>query len=187
MVYRSKLMPPREVLVWLYVDRRLSNEQIGELCGGVSPNTVAVWRRKLDIHRSRAVLPPISKALLDDLYRTQRLTIKQVGEKVGRSAWTVHQALRAYKIPIRERGHAPGTRRLPPGKLPSDQKLARIYDRGHGFAELARRYGVSQGTIRDRVVAGGGHIRPKGRPLRLRTRPAAAGAFRPAPGTPPPS
>jgi hypothetical protein len=58
MVYRSKLMPPREVLVWLYVSRRLSDEQIGELCDGVSPNTVANWRRRLDIHRQREALPP---------------------------------------------------------------------------------------------------------------------------------
>jgi hypothetical protein len=67
-VYRSKLMPPREVLVWLYATRRLSDEQIGELCDGVSPNTVASWRRKLDIHRSRTPTAVVSKAVLEDLY-----------------------------------------------------------------------------------------------------------------------
>jgi len=164
MAYRSKLMPPREVLVWLYATRRLSDTQIGQLCGGASPSTVANWRRKLDIHRSLEPLPQISKAVLEDLYVAQGLTIKQVGEKVGRSAWTVHQALRAYRIPIRPRGHGPSPRRLPPGRIPDDEELARIYDAGHGLAELARRYGVSQATIRDRVIAGGGHIRPKGRP-----------------------
>src|SRR6266511_4031602 len=189
-VYRSKLRPPRVVLVWLYVERRLSDEQIGELCDGVSPNTVANWRRRLDVHRKRKALPPISKAALEDLYVAQGLTIKQVGEKVGRSAWTVHQALRAYKIPIRPRGHGPSPRRLPPGRIPDDEELARIYDAGHGLAELARRYGVSASTIRERAIAGGATIRrpgPRMPPTRARApRPVVAldGAVLPGRGTP---
>lgn len=121
--------------------------------------------------------------VLEDLYTTQGLTMKQVGEKVDRSAWTVHQALRAYRIPIRPRGHGPSPRRLPVGKLPDDEELARIYDAGHGFAALARRYGVSMATVRDRVISGGGHVRPKGRPLRLQGQ-RAADAAPPTPGPP---
>jgi hypothetical protein len=63
-----------------------------------------------------------------------------------------------------------------------------MYDSGHGLKELARRYGVSQLAIHDRVEDGGGHIRPPGRPLRLRSQHAAApsDAAPPAPGTPQP-
>src|SRR6266566_8244062 len=115
-------MPPREVLVWLYVTRRFSDEQIGELCGGAGPKTAVRWRQELGIHRERQTGLPISKAVLEDLYVTQGLTIKQVGEKVGRSAWAVHQLLRQHKIPIRPPGCRAGSgrRRIPAGKLPND-------------------------------------------------------------------
>jgi len=163
-VNRSQVRPPRQVLVWLVVNRRLSDVAIAELCG-VAASTVRRWRRGYAITQpAPEETTPIGKQELASLYVDQRLPLAQVAAKFGVPVNTVRALLRRHAIPPRPPGRIPGSRRPLDDRLPDDQTLAELYAAGWAIKPLAVRYRVSPTTIHNRLKTAGVRFRPRGRP-----------------------
>src|SRR5262245_6189280 len=95
-------------MAWLVIQLRLTDVQIAELCG-VTDKTVRLWRQRYGLVRPERVR--VSKETLIDLYQTQGLSKKEVGNRIGRSESAVGNLLRRYGIPSRGRGWPVGSRR----------------------------------------------------------------------------
>lgn len=82
---------------------------------------------------------------LRDLYETQRLTTRQIGERAGVSYMTVQRWLRKHGIAARHAGRGLANRGLP---QPTADELRRLVHEEHiPYAEIARRYGATERAV----------------------------------------
>jgi AraC-like DNA-binding protein len=77
------------------------------------------------------------------LYTEELLTVQQVADRLGMSAYTARRHLDALEIEVQR-----GGRRIP--HLPMDQ-ICEEYEGGASTVTLAEKYGVDQGTIFKRL------------------------------------
>lgn len=153
----------KELLVALYVERRLSTAEVARRVGG-SPSRVAaaLHRHGISVRppgaRRAPSLAPLTKELLTQLYVVEGLSAAAVAAKVGGSDVRVLGALRRYGLPVRSRGGRP--------EVPvTDDQLAELYAvQRLSHEAIAARLGTTTNAVRVRVRAAGIRRTPLPRP-----------------------
>ena len=95
---------PCEELRRLYLDEGLGVAQIGVALGR-SASTISIWLRRCGIptRSGRFQRADVPRELLERLYLSEALPLREIASQLGVSVGTVSNRLRAYGIPRRAR------------------------------------------------------------------------------------
>lgn len=164
----SKNKPSSDRLRKMYVDQKMTLREIGELVG-VRHITVRRWLKAYGIParptgspnslKARGVTPPTSEELFT-MVHVEHLSYEKIAAKYGVDFTAVPHWLDRHGI---KRPKLWDTRRK--GKhpfIPDSSELERLYDAGQSVRTIGSMFGVSEGTIRRRLVEAGAKIRPDG-------------------------
>lgn len=102
-----KMQLTRERLYDLYVNKRLSAEQIAPLVGLRSGSCVKYWLDKysiLVVHRNYSLKPKISKEALYSLYNVAGYCLADIAKMVGWPEMHIRRCAKFYGLPLAGRG-----------------------------------------------------------------------------------
>ena len=98
--------------------------------------------------------------ILKDLYYGERLSVTDVAKRLGVPWHSVYNSMKRYGLKRRSRSEAQQIRYEGSYKGPSIEKILALYfDQELSSFEVARRVGLSQSTIRDRINNAGYSLR----------------------------
>jgi hypothetical protein len=87
-------------------------------------------------------------------------SMAELAEEIGTSQGRVRTILLERGVTLRKRGGA--VRKPDPKRQELAAEVAKAYGKGESATDLAAKHGVSAGTVRNLVKAGGGTLRPRG-------------------------
>lgn len=163
-----KNKPSRDRLREMYVDQKMTLREIGEVVG-VRHITVRRWLKAYGIPsrpsgtpnslKARGIIPPTTDELFA-MVHVEHLSYEQIAAKYGVDFTAVPHWLDKHGI---KRPNLWDTRRK--GKhpfIPDGSELKRMYEKGQSVRSIGSTFGVSEGTIRRRLVDAGVKIRRDG-------------------------
>ena len=180
--------PSREVLQKEYWDDKMSLPQIGQK-HGVSDGAILKWLKKYDIPRrslheasinssnptrfKKGLIPHnqstfITKEELNELYTNQKLSCRQIAERIHSTRNAIKHLMIKY--------HIKGRVGLPIGSPAWNNRhlnfneIKEMYESGVASSEIAHRLGVNRSTITDLLTNNGMKLPKNPRPNALEKR-----------------
>jgi intein-encoded DNA endonuclease-like protein len=89
---------------------------------------------------------PVTRKDLDEMYNSQRMTLREIAQHLGVSVGVVCRQMDALDLPRRSISDA---RRIPL----DEAEIVRLYEERHSLDEIAQRFNVCANTILDRLKA----------------------------------